>query len=733
MEELLLKQNKHLEQIVNLMKTDRLMQLANTYGIHNIDTEDEHASKDLDHIADSIDSFKKEQHEDESKTNTKDKDNTKTIVDSVDKSSKESKKTSDDSKKTSEKHSKEHIAELKKLQKSFKDANFKGVAEKSLATPIFKSIGDKFRDFKAAAINVKDTLTGGNLIKTAGQKIASAISPRYKDRLDYIKNERNLGNRAEDKTLKQNYADRSKFLQRNVANEAMLKKERGSLTEEEFLKGGSKVAKQYEKEKIAVGKGIKATDTRYSIDDKIDEKERKAEVKKDNLKDSTDAIDVVAKKEAKEITPMGKINLKETKPVFGATEEAQLEARYDTKQYQDKQLESNEEQTKIFEEQLDVQNKILEKISGIEGTSETTSSGGGIGETIAAGAKSVLKKGAGVLKKAGSVASKFMGAAAVPLAVGVAGAAVASYAANEFSDSFGEGGFDVVKKLQDDKIIDYNATVMGYNPSEVLDWDGIQKLDPSDLKKLLDSGVEFSPEDTLKLNKIYGASLLTGGKDTAATPKEITPDTSGKVISKEGVSINQKGWEPAATPKEITPDTADNVVLKEGVSINQKGWDGVPQQAIPESITPGTADKVISKEGVSIDQKGWEPAAVKTTSDGYQAYTPKSEDLSSTPIRPVIRGDESEAELDAMTKASGFTIESPKAVVPSVTPPTVGNNVYDISKANSDLKTTKQEAAPVINAPTVNNNTNNTTQNSIVRLQVRDVSTTIQDYFKSRY
>ena len=86
-----------------------------------------------------------------------------------------------------------------------------------------------------------------------------------------------------------------------------------------------------------------------------------------------------------------------------------------------------------------------------------------------------------------------------------------------------------------------------------------------------------------------------------------------------------------------------------------------------------------------------------------------------------------------MTKASGFTIESPKAVVPSVTPPTVGNNVYDISKANSDLKTTKQEAAPVINAPTVNNNTNNTTQNSIVRLQVRDVSTTIQDYFKSRY
>jgi hypothetical protein len=662
MEEILLKQNKHLEEIVNLMKTDRLMQLANTYGIHNIDVEDDHASDELEHIADSIDSFKKEQHEDESKSGIKDKNNTKTIVDSIDKSGRESKKTS-------ENQSKEHIAELKKLQKAFKDNNFKGVAEKSLATPIFKSIGDKFRDIKTAAVNVKDTLTGGNLIKTAGQKIASAISPRYKDRLDYMKNERNLGNRAKDKTLKQNYADRSRFLQRNVANEAMLKKERGSLTEEEFLKGGSKVAKQYEKEKIAVGKGIKKTDTRYSIDDKIAERERRAEVRKDNLKDSTDAIDVVAKKGAKEITPMGKINLK-PKSVFGEAEEAKLEERYDTKQYQDKQLENNEEQTKIFEEQLDVQNKILEKITGIEGTSETTSSGSGIGETIAAGAKNVIKKGASVLKKAGSVASKFMGAAAVPLAVGVAGAAVANYAANEFSDSFGEGGFDVVKKLQDDEVIDYNATVMGYNPSEVLDWEKLQKVPPEDIKKLIDSGVEFSPEDTVKIKKIYEQSVITGGKDTAATPKEITPDTSGKVISKEGVSINQKGWEPAA---------------------------------------------------------------VKTTSDGYQAYTPKPEDLVSTPTRPVIRGDESEAELDAMTKASGFTIENPKAVVPTVSTPTVGNAVYEESKANSDLKTTKPEAAPMINAPTVNNNTNNTTQNSVVRLQVRDVSTTIQDYFKSRY
>ena len=679
MEEILLKQNKYLEEIVNLLKTDKLMQLANTYGIHNIDIEDDIATDELEHITESIDSFKKEQHEDDAKSGIKDKSNTKTIVETIDKSSKESKKSS-------EKHSKEHIAELKKLQKSFKDANFKGVAEKSLATPIFKSIGDKFRDVKAAAINVKDTLTGGNLIKTAGQKIASAISPRYKDRLDYMKNERNLGNRAEDKTLKQNYADRSRFLQRNVANEAMLKKERGSLTEEEFLKGGSKVAKQYEKEKIDVGRGIKKTDTRYSIDDKIAERERKVEVKKDKLKDSTDAIDVVAKKEAKEIAPMAKINLKESKSVFGEAEEAKLEARYDTKQYQDAQLENNEEQTKIFEEQLDVQTKILEKITGIEQKEggETTSSGSGIGETIAAGAKSVIKKGASVLKKAGSVASKFIGTAAgtigmAGLGVGIAGAAVANYAANEFSDSFGEGGFDVVKKLQDDKVIDYNATVMGYNPSEVLDWKAVEKLEPDTLKKLLDSGVEFSPEDTVKLKKIYGATQITGGKDEAkpATGNPTTPA-------------------PSVTPTAVADP--EKIVTKEGVSVNQKGW---------ESTTP---ERVMPEQG------------------NVEMPAPKG-----NPTRPVIRGDETEAELDALTKTSGFHIEEPKAITPMVVSPTVGNAVYEESKANSDLKTTKPEAAPVINAPTVNNTNNNTTQSSVVRLQVRDVSTTIQEYFKSRY
>ena len=111
MKDLLAKQNEHLEIIANLMKTDRLMQLAQTYGIREIDKEDSHSSDKLDEIASSIrlatDSQKDERRE--RKDRYKQEDET----------------------------GKKHLDELKKIQTTLVEKNnLRNIADKSKDTPI---------------------------------------------------------------------------------------------------------------------------------------------------------------------------------------------------------------------------------------------------------------------------------------------------------------------------------------------------------------------------------------------------------------------------------------------------------------------------------------------------------------------------------------------------------------------------------------------------------------------
>ena len=271
-----------------------------------------------------------------------------------------------------------------------------------------------------------------------------------------------------------------------------------------------------------------------------------------------------------------------------------------------------------------------------------------------------------MLKKAGGVASKVLGAVAAPLAVGVAGAAIARGAAEVYSDSFGEGGFDVVKKLHDEKIIDYNATIAGFNPSEVLDWEKLQKVPPEDLKKLLDSGVEFSPEDTVKIKKIYEQSVITGGKDDggkpatpeatkpeATKPEAVTPVAGGTVppvppATPQGFA----GWE--MDPKKTLHYTQDEVghLVRDDTG---KSPEEIKQADLEQTKIQQAEKTNLSESFKNHPTLGGEQ--VTPESQGYQEYTPKPEDSIATPTKPVITGNETEAELDAMNKSLGYTVE----------------------------------------------------------------------------
>ena len=442
--DLLAKQNEHLLSIVNLMKTDRLMQLAQTYGISEIDKESGKEESTLLEISESIKTGLKQENQHYNEEHSL-----------ITEYRKDDGKDQEKLNKLDDDRAKKHLDALKKIQIGIdKNNNFRDIADKAKGEPVHTTFKEDFGNLKDKFSSMKDKVknaTVGGVLKGAKDTILSAVSPRYADKLDYIKNEKSLDNKKSDKDLEKDYDERSKALQANKENEKELVKRRGSLTEEEFLKGNKDWAPTYLENKAKIGETLKQTDSRYRLDDVKETPVGREELP---LRKSVNNIAEVASEQADDIQPMMASNI---------SNEDEIEANRATKLYQDTQLEHSETQNETLTEQLDTQKEILDilKKPVAEGNAPVTSDGGGIGETLTKGAGTVANKAGGFLKKAGSIASKAAGVLAAPLAVGVIGAGIARAGAEVYSDSFGEGGFDVVKKLQDEKIIDYNATVMG--------------------------------------------------------------------------------------------------------------------------------------------------------------------------------------------------------------------------------------------------------------------------------
>jgi hypothetical protein len=622
MQDLLARQAEQLERIENMIKLDGLRQLAQTYSLDQIDKKDSKVVLATESVSVSSDKIRTEVMQANVLANdlimSQDLQETHALKQQSNETAQVVKAIKDASK-LAQISARAHSESLKKLQTTLAmKSNLQGIAEDSGKNPAVTNIFDKVRNTvqnvreygqraKASLSNSDGQLTARSAIKAPLKAIGAAISPKYAEQLDYIKNEKNLGSDLTDKELKSGYKENNQFQQRNDRNEKNLERNRGTLTKEEYLKGGSEKAMAYQQEQLAVGEGLKKTDTRYRLDDapKQDElaqykageralgsRKQDKTLEKDFASRAT-LNDRNVANEATLATAVGKTNLTQEEFLTGNSKEAKeyrkeqasvgkglekVDSRHtigekakptkstkatgslngavgsmagsiktmtganlaEDKIESDRTSEksgiteerSDAAQIKVLNGQLKTQKEILVAIKEMP----APSSGTGLGIPATGG---LMQKAGGMLQKAGGIASKVAGAAAIPLAVGVAGAAALNLAANTFSDSFGEGGFDVVKKLQDDKIIDYNATIAGFNPSEVLDWEGIQKLKPEEMKKLLESGVEFSADDTSKLNKIYLQSAITGGKEagvapvapTAITPTAVAPVAANAVYT----------------------------------------------------------------------------------------------------------------------------------------------------------------------------------------------------------
>jgi hypothetical protein len=600
MEDLLKRQSDQLAQVVRLLTITRNIDIANTIETHKMLSDEDHIAKKLDDIHETI----------------------KNIESNITKNDLADVSRNLDIKKLSEETSNSHLEALKEIQETLvKNNEYRSIANRAKDQPINKSWSDNFRDIKNLFSGMKKALTNGTVLKSTGQAIASSVSPRYKDRREYIKSEKALGNKSSDKELKESYEKRSQLLQRNVANERFMEKTKGYLSEPEFIKGDTEQSKQYIKEKQDVGAGLKETDSRYTLNEKVAKREAIEREKLASEFKPDIAVPVKEDSTTNEVNPITKVKagivnfIKENVKDLGkavaqkanaipqmitanlSTKESDIEAARATKTYQDKQTDNDIKQTNILTEQLDVQKSILETVDIISKKPDPTSTGDGIGSPL----ESIVDAATGTPrgKGKGKIGSFLKGgiAAAAGMAIEAGGQAITEGGNRDVGDvvsTAGSAAQGAGTGAMIGSALGPVGTAIGAGAGAVMG--AAQGFSDSFGEGGLELINELRDKDAISY-PIFGTTPTVEKWDVIEklSPEKIqTLIGSNEFEGKDLEHLNQllnapedksEAVTPEATkPEAVTPEATrvepTKVISKEGVSINQEGWDK------PEAVTP---------------------------------------------------------------------------------------------------------------------------------------------------
>ena len=740
--DLLAKQNEHLQTIVNLMKTDRLMQLAQTYGIKEIDKEDNKATETLGEISSDIKSSIKQENLHYNAEHS-------IITDYRKEDVKEQEKLN----KHNDDIAKKHLEALKNIQKGIEKNGFRDIADKAKGEPVHTTFKEDWGNLKDKFSSMKDKVKGvtvGGVLKGAKDTILSTVSPRYADKLDYIRNEKNLDNKKTDKELEQDYDQRSKALQANKENERELLKRKGSLTEEEYLKGNKDWAPTYLENKAKIGETLKQTDSRYRLDDI---KETHAMKEETPLKKSVNNIAEVATEQAGSIPPMMTSNI---------SAEDEIEANRATKLYQDTQLEHSKTQNETLTKQLEVQKTILELLKSKLKDSESSETDGtdGIGlpdidlgrnkptGRIRGKSKRAQNKGTIKSRRTQARRTKMTNAKGnipkgivpevTPTAKGVSSV---GDIVPEVKPSNGKGLLSEsktgVKEGAKKAITALGETALG---KSVLG--GVAKASKS-VSPALSKTLESSKKVLGWLGKVPGLGTILTAADIYMRIDDLDeqvkngtlPESEYKqeVTKAIGSALGSTGGALAGAALGTFAGGPIGMVLG-GIG------GAIGGEHVGEMVADKLFDIVSSGEEPPITTPKTEKITPATTEqikpEGYQPYTPKPEDAISTKIRPVITGNETEAELDAMNKALGYTVEDIKPTKPTkanplTVVPRTADSIYNQSAETTSSST--PATAPVINNISAPNNTvNNSSSKSPMKVDIKNPESSVNNMFASR-
>jgi hypothetical protein len=297
------------------------------------------------------------------------------------------------------------IYELRKIREAVLDSAKSDVSDQAQQDPAFHTFATRMDAVKEMFGDIKDSFrdrdTGkigvGSTLKGMARGVATSFSANARNREEFIKTQKGLGSTRSEKVLKQQYKDQQALLYRNNKNERRMNDARGNLSKEEFLKGGSKKAQEYLKEKTTIGAGLSQVDERYKIKnpEKTDrEKDAdffgvgKGSMKRPKPKPDESPVEPTSTESPVEpisvptpptvdndsITEFSSIvsSLKEVigklsdsiEPMTksGVSTEDKLEAQRSTNEFQKNQLDLMGKQNKVLDDSLKVHNLILEEL-----------------------------------------------------------------------------------------------------------------------------------------------------------------------------------------------------------------------------------------------------------------------------------------------------------------------------------------------------------------------------------
>jgi len=472
-----------------------------------------------------------------------------------------------------------------------------------------QSIKDTFGALKSSVTNKEGKFSAPKAFQSSKDAIMSSISGKYADKMRYIQDQRNLGSDDSRSTLEDRFEKRHAALILNERNEAKLAKNLGGLTEDEYFAGGRDEAKQIQKTREEVGNTLYSTDIRSFLnkdeaDKQEDDKRETTDARKTSFADSVESIT--------NAVPSGE----SISPIL-ATAEDKMETKRETLGFHDKQLDllqtlvdNSGDELKLLSEISETLKKKPNTTSGMESpldsmlpdvdiNPDSTPKGGkgggkggkgggsrpprtppgkgGLrgmlskgGELIRSGTKTLTSLGTSAAQRVGPIAARGL-ATVAPLAFNpiVATSAILTYAgykaADTFSESFGEGGFELIQKLRKSNAISYGLDTT----PEVDDWKQIEALSRTDLKTLIATG-EFEGKDLERIQQILSkkhyfkeddntpfwqirANELMESDNMSSTDPQELKDAAHWAELKAKDELIKKGIDPYGTKK--NPDS----------------------------------------------------------------------------------------------------------------------------------------------------------------------------------
>lgn len=274
------------------------------------------------------------------------------------------------------------IYELRKIREAVLDTARSDVADQAQQDPAFHTFATRMDAVKEMFGDIKDSFrdrdTGkigvGSTLKGMARGLSTSVSANARNREEFIKTQKGLGSTRSDKILNQQYKDQQALLYRNHKNERRMNDARGNLSKEEFLKGDSKKAQEYLKEKtdrekdadfFGVGKGSMK---RPRPDETPVEPTAVEPVTTSTNIPSPPTVDTESVTEFSSIVSslkevIGKLSDSiEPMTKSDVSTEDKLEAQRSTSEFQKNQLDLMSKQNKVLDDSLKVHNFILEEL-----------------------------------------------------------------------------------------------------------------------------------------------------------------------------------------------------------------------------------------------------------------------------------------------------------------------------------------------------------------------------------